>query len=717
MLPVLEIGPFDVEPGPVRDMWMDMYNNTRKSGREMTRLVFWYGVKFEDRGQAYSFIPSKNIISYEEGQEKGYCEMPRKLRKKVADKKKLSKTEEQIRRGLKEITEDMQRPKSERIKWMMKFHEDWELPDVDEEEPEEEVDSPEPLPKKAKKIIAEEIRAELEQPIKRKPGRPKKADKEREEKARREKLAMLEQIEREERLETEKNNGKLEKTGKSKKKSSTAKKFTIIDEDQDSDVKSVEDKDDKSYNGGESSDDNVGDAEEGDAEEGDAEESDTSNKEEIKPEPDENPQKPLSETDGRKNKKKPKEEMTPEELEEEKHRGRERQQMYRENRKKKRAAELGIEYIPGERLQKKKSKKKLLQEEQTKFTQCEDIFLPTMDGLRESKEKSDAELALKHLSIILKNVQLLTPAFVRAYSIGVLVKSVRKFFESSNSKVKEECKKATLEMKRVFSEKQAKEPEGFQPKIRDKSIKSVNGKNEGEGNKRESISDSDFPSRTDSPHQSKEESEFPTDPSFSNAPPKPTEPTSMSTNNVTTSNQTLCSEPSASLGKVEAPKPSRNVFSIKGMFDKPKPAPTPKPKVTPNTPSSGQLTPKPKILPSWVTGPAVKVDDFHEQHAKERNFALEFLADATSPSSSEKFDCVSVSRAFELAIFAETKLRGRDWKTYWEKVHDVVAMLSPGRDQSNAILQGIIVGDYPDPSELVKLSRREIHSLNSRRLK
>ena len=28
-LPVLEIGPFDVEPGPVRSMWMDMFHNVR----------------------------------------------------------------------------------------------------------------------------------------------------------------------------------------------------------------------------------------------------------------------------------------------------------------------------------------------------------------------------------------------------------------------------------------------------------------------------------------------------------------------------------------------------------------------------------------------------------------------------------------------------------------------------------------------------------------
>merc|ERR1712238_168034 len=33
-LPVLELGPFDVEPGPVRDMWLEMFDNTRENGRE-----------------------------------------------------------------------------------------------------------------------------------------------------------------------------------------------------------------------------------------------------------------------------------------------------------------------------------------------------------------------------------------------------------------------------------------------------------------------------------------------------------------------------------------------------------------------------------------------------------------------------------------------------------------------------------------------------------
>ena len=158
----------------------------------------------------------------------------------------------------------------------------------------------------------------------------------------------------------------------------------------------------------------------------------------------------------------------------------------------------------------------------------------------------------------------------------------------------------------------------------------------------------------------------------------------------------------------------KKTFSIKGMFDKPKPAAKPFISApTSSTVNSCQPSPKPKSLPSWVTGPAMKQEDFHEQHMKERTFGLEFLVDAASSvMSTDKFDPISVSQSFELAIFAETKLRGQDWHQYWEKIHDVVAMLSPGKGKRNAIFQGIISGDYREPSELVKLSRREIQSLN-----
>ena len=93
----------------------------------MTRLVFWYGVKYEERSQAYSFVPEAKIIPYEEGESKGYYKMPKKISNKMEKKQKLTKTEEQIKRGLAEIVSDMTKKKSERLSWMMKFKEDYEL--------------------------------------------------------------------------------------------------------------------------------------------------------------------------------------------------------------------------------------------------------------------------------------------------------------------------------------------------------------------------------------------------------------------------------------------------------------------------------------------------------------------------------------------------------------------------------------------------------------
>ena len=45
-LPILELGPFDVEPGPVRDMWFDMFDNVSAS----SVLIGWHcQVQFLER--------------------------------------------------------------------------------------------------------------------------------------------------------------------------------------------------------------------------------------------------------------------------------------------------------------------------------------------------------------------------------------------------------------------------------------------------------------------------------------------------------------------------------------------------------------------------------------------------------------------------------------------------------------------------------------------
>jgi hypothetical protein len=299
----------------------------------------------------------------------------------------------------------------------------------------------------------------------------------------------------------------------------------------------------------------------------------------------------------------------------------------------------------------------------------------------------------------------------------MLVKSVRKTFEGGHPEVKDSCNRLTAEMKRVYFEKDNKVPSGFEPVKNHKFTPSVNQETSEE--KEEFVT----PNITLDLVQSErvyvksekvaikaEKVEVePSMPSRHNSEMSLSESETRKMDSVTSSEYL----PNVVTSDPPQPRPKKT-FSLKGMFDKPKPAAKPIISVSrPNMVTSSQVSPKPKSLPSWVTGPAIKSEDFHEQHMKERAFGLEFLADAASSvMSTEKFDPISVSQSFELAIFAETKLRGRDWHQYWEKIHDVVAMLSPGKDKRNAIFQGIINGDYREPSELVKLSRREIQSLN-----
>ena len=123
----------------------------------MTHLVFWYGVKFEDRGQGFSFVPDGKIVPYDEGEQKGYNKIPKKIQTKLDKNQKLTKTEEQIKNGLKQIVSDMALEKVDRIKWMMNFKEDYEL---------------------AAEAAEQAAKAALEKAAKtkRKPGSPKKED-------------------------------------------------------------------------------------------------------------------------------------------------------------------------------------------------------------------------------------------------------------------------------------------------------------------------------------------------------------------------------------------------------------------------------------------------------------------------------------------------------------------------------------------------------------
>ncbi|KAL3784945.1 hypothetical protein ACHAW5_003625 [Stephanodiscus triporus] len=119
-LPMLELGPFDVEPGLVRDMWFDEFRKTQENGRNMKRLVFWYGTKIDDP-HSFSFLPQSKIVHYEEGECMGYGKIPKNVQQKIDKDSKLTKTEEQIRRGLIELKSDMKKDRNERVAWIMQW--------------------------------------------------------------------------------------------------------------------------------------------------------------------------------------------------------------------------------------------------------------------------------------------------------------------------------------------------------------------------------------------------------------------------------------------------------------------------------------------------------------------------------------------------------------------------------------------------------------------
>lgn len=710
-LPILELGPFDVEPGPVRDMWFSMFKNTQASGRDLTRLVLWYGVKFEDRGQAYSFLPESKIVPYEVGQRGGYCKIPPKIEQKIEKKQKLTKTEEQIRRGLIEIEADMARDKSERAAWMMHFKEDYEYA--------EEEAAKKGKKEKLVKAGEKEASSAAETSTKRKPGRPKKDETfvpVKRKPGRPKKVVMdVSSAEEEDRVVVEvkkRGPGRPKKSDKEKpkKKESTAKKWEIMDGDEESEIETDDDESDKDYHDGhvESGADDDMDVD-GDAHDFDGVEDKASGKK----------RKSGASLD-KKAKKMAKVFMTEEEKIIDR---RAKAAEYREKKARERAEAHGLEYIKGK--VGRKSKAAMLDEEQIKFTKCEKIFLPMMELLSEAKDENNVKVVIKYIKSIMERVEMLTPPFLREYPLGMLVKTVRKSFEGVHPEVKENCKRLTTEMKRVYTEKEPKVPDDFEP-VKNKKF-SVEPKQEPSGENAtfalassavDSIKSEALILKADNVTIKTEKVVINADKVDISSEPSLSKQNSEMSLSESLPQKLVGASSSEGLPDVvksqHLPPKQKRTFSIKGMFDKPKPsAEIPKisvPTSSSNTSIAAQLVvPKPKSLPPWVIGPPTKME---EDLCSERAFGLEFLFDATSSAAAvtKKFDPISVSQSLELAVFAETKMRGRHWNQYWEKIHDVVSILSPGENKQKSILQGIISGDYQEPSDVVKLTRRDILS-------
>lgn len=155
-LPIMFLGPFDVAPGPVRDEWFQMREKTMSNHTTMSRLVFWYGTTQDSLADAFSFIAAKNTMSYEEGRDK-YLSIPSKIKTKMNKNKKLTKSEEQLVRGLEDIQKDNELPTEKRQSWLFDFEEEYEMDDDDDVDSEQEDNETktEPEPKKTKKMKTE----------------------------------------------------------------------------------------------------------------------------------------------------------------------------------------------------------------------------------------------------------------------------------------------------------------------------------------------------------------------------------------------------------------------------------------------------------------------------------------------------------------------------------------------------------------------------------
>jgi len=667
----------------------------------MTRLIFWYGVKFEDRGQAFSFVPATKLINFEEGEMKGYCKVPKKIQRKKEKKQRMTKTEEQIMRGLREIVEDMQLGKEDRAAWMMKFKEDYELA---EDESAKEVKSKQKSTSVGKEADGEQEEVAL--PKKRKPGRPKKHDEKstKRKPGRPKKVVDVMPSEKSSDVKVKKKPGRPKKS-KNEQAENTAtdaaekaaaevetpasKKWIVVDEDQESDVDMDDDNDrDYDFDANDSNDDvmSIDKNSDSDMETSKKRQADTSEKKSIK-----QVKTIMSESEKAVEK-------------------RAKAAEYREKKARERAEAQGLVYTKGR--VGRKSKQTMMEEEQMKFTKCEEVFLPKMERLKQAKDGINAKAALKILNSITAQAEMLTPPFLQEYPLGMLIKAVRKAFEGVHPEVKEKCRDLTSEMKRLYNEKEKKIPEAFEP-VKSKTHEAPLDNKQDSDYSMDSVKSETISTQTEKVVVKSEKDTERTEKTSARTE-KVLLPESAANRNPETSLSSIIPKRNSEMSlpepvsrKIVAPQ-SKKTFSIKGMFEKPKPPP--KLKISVPTP----LSPKPKALPSWVTGPALKTEEFHEQHAKQRSLGLEFLIDSAylmTSSLTKRFDPESVSQSLELAIFAETKLRGRNWQQYWEKVHDVVAMLSPGKSKLNAILQGIVSGDYQEPSELVKLSRREIWAL------
>jgi len=708
--PVLQLSPFDVEPGKVRDLWMTMFEHCRMKKRPMTILIYWYGITWKNRSDAFSFVPKNIVHSYEDGVSKGYNILPPKIQKKRQSGKILSSMEMWHLNGLAQLEEELKRPKEDRIKWMTQFSEEYEdlSGDYASDEDnllEEEIIEKEPetkpkkqLKKKLKKSKAKEENDPASMDIgdnqkvadstagsvpKKKRGRKKKAENDSVAVDIEDKQSIAEAPVVPETKKKKTKKKKKEKEGADPppmdvEDSQKAADNNVISED----PKAITDRDNIEFKAA-IEDDVISDVDKDD--ENFSENNDSDQDLGAKPK---KKRKMKENADGVPPKKK----------------GKLKKKGGTADEQEKATLKKGRESAKKKNKRKSESEVDPYEQEQQIFEKCENIFVPLMRSLEKANESGNIDDVRNHLEGLRDNLHIISPPFIREYALGQLVKDTKKA-HAGDVGIKRLCKELSGNMKTIYHEKDSSVPINFTPKK--KKIKMDADENGEAPITQETVKEEEELQQLE---PAIKEEQVTSQDSSNELDDKLSE-TKILEQKLKVEEVERISKPVpeqvAQTPKAEPAKPRRQNFSLsKLMYEKPKQTPTTREKrPAQELNSTVRHTPKTQA-PSWLTKQVITGDI--SPHKEERAFAMEYFLDCAGHFSSPRVDGDAIARALEMAVYEwSEKYSVGDWSSekYWEKVHDVVGAIV-GKNSTGSIVQQIINGDFATAYDVVCLSRK-----------
>jgi len=102
-IPVIQLSPYDISCGRVRDKWLSLFCNNIVEGKDeiLPRIVHWYG-SYEIKGgqAAFSLVRKSDIIDFDDGKKKGYLETPIDVQEKLDRKDALTPMDKMVLGGI-----------------------------------------------------------------------------------------------------------------------------------------------------------------------------------------------------------------------------------------------------------------------------------------------------------------------------------------------------------------------------------------------------------------------------------------------------------------------------------------------------------------------------------------------------------------------------------------------------------------------------------------